>query len=50
MKCKSGLWVRLRFMGICFSIEEEEQLQQQQPQQQQQQQQFIKRSQGISFF
>jgi hypothetical protein len=36
-------------MGICFSIEEEEQLQQQQPQQQQQQQ-FIKRSQGISFF
>ncbi|KAM3694041.1 hypothetical protein ACJW31_07G030600 [Castanea mollissima] len=36
MKCKSGLCLRLRFMGICFSIEEQEQLQQQQQQQHQQ--------------
>lgn len=34
MKCKSGLCLRLRFMGICFSIEEQEQLQQQQQHQQ----------------
>lgn len=56
MKCKSGLCLRLRFMGICFSIEEQEQLQHQQQQQQhlyqrqqQQQLQFLNTSQGTFF-